>query len=968
MKNLFKNLMLVAVAAMAFTACAETNDEVNAVVKKTVINGVAMIDADNTRSGFVGSETTKDENDESVTVYKSAWDGGETIKLFAENGLATTATVDAEGKFTAEFEGELPESFFMTVCSPAEAWSDATYFTIPAEQTPRAESVDPAAHIFKAQNVQVTNGTADKIQMGHEVAYGKMTVNGVDFKIDHVVIDLKGSYYNNVRELSYIINADNVVNNTFWFATEPIDVAEFTVTAYDADNAVAKTVDVAAAGKTLSFNYGRVSTFSVSGLETPAEKYDSTYAYVYQDYGANDKEIVFIADDNRALRIDFFNVYDDNCIVPGTYTFEGDGRMYPSWCYYYADANYDYTTKLTNGQAVVTFEDGEYKIVFTNMSYEDVVYVENFTFKGLIEGLDVPDPRIKLDAPNVTSQISGKTIILDWDPVTGADSYTIVIYSDAETVEPVSTTETHFEYTVKNYDSYYSFKVTAVVAEDDAEYRNSGYAGYAEYTDPREQLPAPTNVTATVVGLNVTITWDKVDNAVGYEINYYDNGNITKSTTETSITLEMSTYNYEYWFYLSSIADENSDSHRSSDKYDASVTAKTDKDPNVVLTADYTATNIIWNNSEQRFEFIGADLQYFYIKMNAEDRPNNNSFAVGEYTGIGSRDVGVKQFSVSQKVNISVGWTDTSNASTMSIEVKNGEYVIYIAYVAAYNQGAFTLMYKGLPDGFVLPDGTGGGGETPEPELPTIKDQYNVTWSYELDSSSSGVYGHLWTVTSGDGGFYAKVGTDSNCTTPTSFTPGEYEYHTQFADGPSGPGFTMRSIQIEGVEYSNNNIDGKMVVAIENGAYAITIDLYKKADGSKITTLVGIFGSADSGSGDNTGDGDNTGGGGDTPTEDFSNWNYGAVINTSSGVVTLTDKTGNGRVVEFKLNEVAMTTFYSDTTRSNYFTDVKVDGVAATATPESWFKFARSGYSTSVEINMVINGVTYTGVAASLSY
>ena len=82
----------------------------------------------------------------------------------------------------------------------------------------------------------------------------------------------------------------------------------------------------------------------------------------------------------------------------------------------------------------------------------------------------------------------------------------------------------------------------------------------------------------------------------------------------------------------------------------------------------------------------------------------------------------------------------------------------------------------------------------------------------------------------------------------------------------------------------------------------------------------------------------------------------------------MTDKTGNGRVVEFKLNEVAMTTFYGDTTRSNYFTDVKVDGVAATATPESWFKFARSGNVFYVEINMVINGVTYTGVAAELSY
>ena len=65
MKNLFKNLMLVAVAAMAFTACTETNDEVNAVVNKTIVTGVASF-GDDTRSGFTGSEVTEDENGESV--------------------------------------------------------------------------------------------------------------------------------------------------------------------------------------------------------------------------------------------------------------------------------------------------------------------------------------------------------------------------------------------------------------------------------------------------------------------------------------------------------------------------------------------------------------------------------------------------------------------------------------------------------------------------------------------------------------------------------------------------------------------------------------------------------------------------------------------------------------------------------------------------------------------------------------
>ena len=125
---------------------------------------------------------------------------------------------------------------------------------------------------------------------------------------------------------------------------------------------------------------------------------------------------------------------------------------------------------------------------------------------------------------------------------------------------------------------------------------------------------------------------------------------------------------------------------------------------------------------------------------------------------------------------------------------------------------------------------------------------------------------------------------------------------------------------------------------------------------------------------DNTGEGggDNTGGEDqeqpDVTDEDFTNWNYGAVINQGSGIVTLTDRSGTGRVVEFKLNEIAIAKFYGDTSKSSHFTDVKVDGVSATATAESWFQFGSSGWNYFVEIDMTINGVHYTGKAAALEF
>lgn len=104
--------------------------------------------------------------------------------------------------------------------------------------------------------------------------------------------------------------------------------------------------------------------------------------------------------------------------------------------------------------------------------------------------------------------------------------------------------------------------------------------------------------------------------------------------------------------------------------------------------------------------------------------------------------------------------------------------------------------------------------------------------------------------------------------------------------------------------------------------------------------------------------------GDDEPATDFIDWHFSAHYNTDNCVVTLTGK-DDSRVITVKTNDLAFAKFYADTTRSNYFTDATVDGVATSdVTAESYVHIQQ----TQVSINLVINGITYTGNSDGFSY
>ena len=517
MKNLFKNLMLVAVAAMAFTACTETGEEVNAVSKTTRYEFTANI-ADDTRSGFA-------EKEEGATAYKSEWFGDETLKLFVTdyNGyyVETTAKINAEGQFTLELT-DAPETFFMTVTSPAESWVSEYTCNIPAEQTPLTHSVDPKAHVLSSPASYIQTGSEAITLSPQNACYGKMTVNAPDFEIKKVEVSFNGGKV-------YTLNATNVENNVFWFAIDSmVDVSTFTVTAYDAENnAITKTVDVAAAGKTLKFQWGRVSTFSVSGLEeyvAPEEPEGLVFTSAkWVNYSTTDKLVQFYTESGATLQLNWYNCGSDAWIVPGTYGFASSGAIYYGGTYsWYENTTAGIDAEISNGTVVVSVVAGQYYIEFINLAdWDGNVHIENATFTGQISGLQVPDMRVALAKPtNVQVSVEGRTISVSWDAVEGADGYLFELYNPVDEKFTEIVEGTSFSFTGLNTLWNYYFKLSAYASDENPNYRNSEeiyLEARTQDTDPKMEVSeSKLSFSADGGEKTFTVTLKNTDAAIAY--------------------------------------------------------------------------------------------------------------------------------------------------------------------------------------------------------------------------------------------------------------------------------------------------------------------------------------------------------------------------------------------------------------------------------------------------------------------
>ncbi|MBR4964132.1 MAG: BACON domain-containing protein [Alistipes sp.] len=546
MKNLFKNLMLVAVAAMGFTACEQVIDDVNASNEKFTVNIVGEF-ADDTRSGFVGSETN-----DGKTFYKSAWDGSETAVFSLDEAdlvSATNAYTDGGNKalFAPEFEKTgstiyaFSPKYVANKClggiSGINTKYRDVYVAIPSEQTPEAVSVDPAAHILAGEAEFAE--TVD-MSFSHVLAYGKMTITHFDNDIKKVVITtdnkpLVGSscyyYYAdntdgkskgdlaNVSECSLTINADNVVDNVFWFGCAPADLTGTTlkVKIYSGEDTYTRNVEIS---KTLNFQQGRVASFNISfaGIEKDVvtvdwvnNAYNLVKSAAHLEVG--DQVVIAAAKSNYAMGASRGNNYaaiavnkNDN----GTIDFDSDvlvltlqaGKKDGTYAFKYSDGYlYAASTSSNNLKAEKTLSDNSSFSVDIDENGVATIKAQGSNTRNWMRFNSTNNPLIFSCYGSGQADICIYKMVGEYTPKVPAIAYTVTNISIAH-----DATEGAATITATNGDGWSFSASTDADWVDELTYANSKISFVVDANETEEPRVATVTVTATKEGYDDVVT------------------------------------------------------------------------------------------------------------------------------------------------------------------------------------------------------------------------------------------------------------------------------------------------------------------------------------------------------------------------------------------------------------------------------------------------------------------------------
>ena len=496
MKNLFKSLMFVAVAAMTFTACQKDNNDVNTPVEQTVLKFETTIDETRVTIG-------EKEDDQ----YPLTWDGDENVLFDIQDGgpyawwsdRNSTITVDENNRANASFEvildggaaGALADegSTIYARLGKISGAPNLILYIADQTQTPTATSVDKSFITMMAEfPVEVEGQMVFNGRFEHKAAYGVVTlpaaVNAVEFKTIKIKV-------NDAK--TYTLNVEGLNTHSYWFACEPEAVNSLEVTGVASDD---KIYQYTAEGLNKEFTAGVISKFSLKKFEEAASIYMTAQWY---SFGSNEfvLEVKDVATDNRLLYLDGYTE-DNTILAEGTYNIVDNYNNIPynivgSWC----------NPQLSSGTMVVEHLAKGYSVTINVTGTDEKTY--SYTYSGNISASSGdfynPGDPVKIDAPtNFTATPDTTSIVFDWDDVDKAEGYDVKVTYLENWIQQVAF-EGHVEestYTATELKPLTEYTIEVVATTTAEGYCNSNTASYyastladksaldAEYTDVAE--------------------------------------------------------------------------------------------------------------------------------------------------------------------------------------------------------------------------------------------------------------------------------------------------------------------------------------------------------------------------------------------------------------------------------------------------------------------------------------------------
>lgn len=319
MKKMMKNLMLVAAAAMGFTACQSGLDEIT--MRPTEPEKVTI--------SIVASEAEESRTAINEDTQSFVWSEGDQIKVIEnstavdseaavidENGLATFAASFTAAEGTHTYNALYPNTAYVSINTNETTIRSNT----PSIQKATATSFDPEADLLIAKPIEATQAEATPLNMQFKrlVAIGKMTfknlptdatIDAVTFTAPNKAIAGRSSFnyttgqvieygYSNQGSSSITINYAEAIaaNNAVFFTCLPCEIVAdetFTVSAVCGDKTYTRTVTMTE-GRSLLFTEGDLTTLSVDMADATVEESFSiaTGDYVIMvEYTADDSTL-----------------------------------------------------------------------------------------------------------------------------------------------------------------------------------------------------------------------------------------------------------------------------------------------------------------------------------------------------------------------------------------------------------------------------------------------------------------------------------------------------------------------------------------------------------------------------------------------------------------------------------------------------------------------------------------------------